>query len=483
MAGLQCVRRMWWEQHERDAPELVPTPFLQSIFDHGNVVGEVARGYVPHGLLIGGPPLSLEDRAQRTREAIDAGARVIYEAAFLADGVFVAVDILERVSDGYVLIEVKSTLDVGDKHIPDVAVQLYALERAGLNVVRAELMHLNRECRYPDLTNLFVREDVTERAREALQSMPAQIARLQSILAGELPTVAIGGHCSTPYACAFERRCWPAKEADGITTLHNLRKAKAAKMIAAGCVSITQLPSDYRATGPAARQIESLRSGHSIIDARLGNALRQFTPPLAFLDFETIAPPIPRWPGLAPMAKVPVQFSVYTVDENGEREHPWLAEGALDPRPALADALLTACAGAQTVLAYQAEFEKSRIKELAAALPDRAAALLDLESRIADVLPVVRDFTYHPAYGGSFSLKKVLPALVDGLGYDDLELADGASAATLLEKLLFDSASLGAEGVAHARSVLTKYCGRDTYGLVRLHARLWELAAAQGAGA
>lgn len=35
----------------------------------------------------------------------------MYEASFIEDDVFVSVDILERRDDGYVLVEVKSTLD------------------------------------------------------------------------------------------------------------------------------------------------------------------------------------------------------------------------------------------------------------------------------------------------------------------------------------------------------------------------------------
>ena len=76
---------------------------------------------------------------------------MIYEASFLAGGVFVSVDILERERNGYVLVEVKATLDVKEEHLPDVALQLHILRQAGLRVTRAEVMHLNRDCRHPDL--------------------------------------------------------------------------------------------------------------------------------------------------------------------------------------------------------------------------------------------------------------------------------------------------------------------------------------------
>ena len=50
-AGLQCHKQLWWKVHEPDSIELVPDSALQSVFDNGSRVGEVARGYVPDGVL------------------------------------------------------------------------------------------------------------------------------------------------------------------------------------------------------------------------------------------------------------------------------------------------------------------------------------------------------------------------------------------------------------------------------------------------
>ena len=104
-------------------------------------------------------------------------------------------DILERDGDAFRLIEVKSSTRLKDEHLPDVAIQLHVLRASGLDVARAELMHLNRECAYPDLEDLFVREDVTA-AVEALQAeLPELIAGQLRMLAGGLPDVPIGAHC------------------------------------------------------------------------------------------------------------------------------------------------------------------------------------------------------------------------------------------------------------------------------------------------
>src|ERR1035437_5869480 len=158
-AGLQCHRALWWKVHDRDAPELETGPELQAIFDQGTRVGDLAREYIPGGQLIDVPYWNADKRIETTRQAIVSGAQVIYEASFRADDVFVSVDILHRAprSRGWTLSEVKSTTKVKPAHIPDAAVQTHVLRRSGLPVLQTELMHLNRECRHPDLSNLFTR--------------------------------------------------------------------------------------------------------------------------------------------------------------------------------------------------------------------------------------------------------------------------------------------------------------------------------------
>jgi len=67
----------------------------------------------------------------------------------------------------------------------------------------------------------------------------------------------------------------------------------------------------------------------------------------------------------------------------------------------------------------------SRIPQLAGWLPDYAQRIRDIHRRLWDLLPVVRNHVYHPAFGGSFSLKAVLPTLVPGMTYEGIEVANG----------------------------------------------------------
>ena len=131
-------------------------------------------------------------------------------------------------------------------------------------------------------------------------------------------------------------------------------------------------------------------------------------------------------------------------------------------------AKINACASARTVVAYNAGFERKRIEEIAAAFPALAPLLLRITARLVDLLPIVRNHIYHPDFHGSFSLKKVLPALVPELSYDGLAIAEGGTASIDLERLLFNGDDLDAASTQQLRGDLLRYCYQDTWGLVKL---------------
>ena len=466
LQGLQCPKLLWWAVHEPDAPELVWDAALQTVLQRGHRVGELARSYVPGGVLIDLPHQDLRARVEATRKAITDGAAVVYEASFLEDGVFAAVDILDLREQ--VLIEVKSTVDVKAQHLPDVAIQLHVVRRAGVPVARVEVMHLNRRCRYPDLSNLFVRRDVTERVEALLPALPAQTEGLLRILEGPLPDVATGAHCYRPYGCPFLGRCWPEPRVLDVENLYHCGPVRAQVLRARGIQSLLDLPEDFSDSGVVRRQLESARTGKLVVEPGLEAALAGFEGPLGFLDFETVAPAIPVWPGCHVYEPVPVQFSLHVEAGAGLRHHAFLASGPSDPRTAIADALIAASAGAKTLLAYNADFERRCILGLADAVPALGGKLRVIADRVQDLLPVIRDHIYHPDFWGSFSLKSVLPALVPEMGYGDLVIAEVQTASAALEALLLEP---GAD-TQELRARLLAYCERDTLALAHLLQRL-----------
>src|SRR2546425_12965556 len=84
--------------------------------------------------------------------------------------------------------------------------------------------HLNPECRHPDLSNLFVREDVTPVVEGVLVGLPEELAAQRRMLAGPLPDVPIGDHCTRPHDCPFLERCWPKLPEHHVSTPYRIER-------------------------------------------------------------------------------------------------------------------------------------------------------------------------------------------------------------------------------------------------------------------
>jgi hypothetical protein len=475
--GLQCHRRLWWQVHEPDAPELEVDPQQQVVFDRGHLVGELARAQFPGGVLLDFGPHERPQRLAATEAALKDGARVLFEASFEAGGVFAALDVLQRGDCGWAVVEVKATLDVKEQHLPDVAVQLHAARAAGIDARRAELMHLNRACAYPHLEDLFVREDVTAQAEALLPAIPEQLRAMRAALDGPVPDVAPGPHCTAPYDCPFAARCHPPLPPHHLSTLYGVRTPRLAAWLAGGVTLLSELPDDAPLTEAQARQVRAVRTGQLVVEGDLAGDLAAVVRPAAFLDFETVNPPVPAWDGCHPYEATPVQMSCHVVGRDGSvQHHAHLAEGPGDPRPALAEAVVRACGDARSVVAYNAAFEARCLEHLAVAVPSLAKPLRALRERLVDLLPVVRDHVYHPAFGGGFGLKAVAPALAPDAGYGHLEVAHGDVASSLLEGLLLAPEKLAPAERTRLRERLLAYCARDTEVLVKVHERLRALA-------
>src|SRR5213596_3126218 len=431
-AGVQCHKLLWWKVHEPLAVELQPDKVLQDRFDQGAHVGTLARGTYPGGVLVDLPHQAVDERVKLTRKLIDDRAPAIFEASFLADNTFVAVDILRPDGKGFHLTEVKAANSQEEKHLPDVAVQVHVLQESGVRITGVDVMHLNRECHFPDLDNLFQRTDVTAAVEPLLNKVGWEIDAQLEMLAGSLPDVAIGLHCHEPYECPFMARCWP-QDRDHIMNLSGVGPKKGCAFLLTGVHRITDLPAQQKLNVTQKRQIRAMRENRLIVEPGLKQALEAFHGRIGFLDFETIQRAVPVWPGMGPWDQEPAQFSYHEFDytrahltpEDEDRGHvEFLAEGPNDGRPLLAERMVAATRNAERVVSFSA-FEKTRIRGLQESVPDLRNELIELEHKLIDLLPVLREHVYHPGFQGSFSLKVVLPTLVTELTYEDLVIVDG----------------------------------------------------------
>jgi predicted RecB family nuclease len=476
VAGWQCPKLLWWKVHEPNAVELQPDRVLQDRFDQGEQVGRLAREQFPDGVLIDLPHTAVQERLTLTRAALEAGAPAIFEASFLESDVFVAVDVLVRERDAFRLIEVKSSSSTKDEHIPDAAIQVWVLRQAGLSVEAVEIMHLNKDYRHPGNGPLFVRDDVTDQVEAFLPSVPSLVEEQLQMLAGPLPEKAIGLQCFEPRDCAFHDRCWP-NDPLHISKLYGCGPKTSASYLHSGVHRIPDIPAGKKLSETAQRQVRSLRDGKLVVEPGLAAALEPFEGPMGFLDFETVGRAVPVWEHLSPWMPAIAQFSYHEEQADGTHSHVgWLAEGPGDPRRELAEAMIAATAGARRIVTYSA-YEKTRIKELQAVVPDLADPLEELLGKLVDLLPVVRNNVYHPDFRGSFSLKYILTPLVPDLTYSDLVIVDGLLASVEIARLLFVAHKIPPAERDRLRQDLLAYCERDTWATVCLLQRLRNLAA------
>jgi predicted RecB family nuclease len=186
------------------------------------------------------------------------------------------------------------------------------------------------------------------------------------------------------------------------------------------------------------------------------------------MDFETLNPAIPRFAGMRPYDQIPFQWSVHLQKEPGRAlEHfEFLATDTNDPRREFITSLCSALGRSGSIVVYNQQFESQRLSELAAWQPDFAGRIKKIQRRLWDLLPVVRNHVYHPAFAGSYSLKAVLPALVPEMSYDGMAVANGQDAGLAWESLV--RGGLDQSERERTRKALLDYCRQDTLALVRL---------------
>jgi hypothetical protein len=269
-------------------------------------------------------------------------------------------------------------------------------------------------------------------------------------------------------------RCWP-QSPDHITKLYNVGPKKAHDYMQTGVHLISRIPPKQKLPDAAKRQIRALKENRLIVEPSLVKALEPFDVRLGFLDFETVGRAIPVWDGMGPWEQAAAQFSYHEARPDGTYGHvEYLAEGPYDARPDIARAMIKATAGARRVVMYTS-FERTHIRALQRAVPMLAPGLRELEAKLLDLHPVIRDNVYHPEFLGSFSLKYVLHPLVPELTYNDLVIVDGLVASVEIARLLFVAQRIPEAERDRVRQDLLDYCKRDTWAMVKVLERLRSL--------
>jgi hypothetical protein len=475
LAGLQCHLRLWYQCYQ---PELAsPVSAAQeAMFQAGREVGALATGLHPEGMLIEPSYQHHEAAVLATRAAMEnPGLPALFEAAFLHDGVRVRVDIWERTARGWNLLEVKSSTSVKEVYLADLAIQYHVVVGSGLRLARAGILHLNRQYEYDgralDLRSLFTFSDLTDTAVAIQKGISARLPVLREMLARpKAPDIRPSRHCLSPYSCEFWEHCTAAMPEFWVLQLSGITQVKLDRLALLGIDDIRDIPAAFPLSRLQARIRDSVLNDREYVASELAADLRDVAYPVHFLDFETMAPAVPRYRRTRPYQAIPFQWSDHILGETGSLEHRYYLCGEdRDPREEFAATLLDAIGERGTIFIYT-NYEREILTRLAREIPTYGVQLLAPGARFRDLQAVIRRSYYHPRFYGSFSLKAVLPALVPELSYESLAIREG-NLASLAYLRMLDSATPYAER-AKIREDLLAYCGHDTLGMVRIREEL-----------
>ena len=469
-----CAKKAYLEKYHKDRAET--SSDTEAAFKIGNDVGDIAKELY-------GTPAAVEieyrfpmsEMIQETTALIAQGFRgPIFEATFQHEGILIRADVLLPDGDGWRAIEVKASTRVKDEHQIDCAIQLWVMRGVGLQVNSIALAHINNEFVYQgdgDYSGLLVEEDITELATAMKPDVLALIKKATKAVSGDMPEVPVGLYCEDPYACAFAGVCWPRDTDYPIRNIGGSRP-RIFEWVSRGFCDVRDVPAEEITAARQQRIYRVTCAGEPEILPGAKEELEALEYPRYHLDFETANPGIPIFEGSRPYQTHAVQWSIHMDDGKGDgslasmQHYEFLDLSGDPPMRPLAEKMIECLGDSGPVFMYTS-YEKGVINELIRLFPDLEPQLQAIIERLYDLAKVVERYYYHPDMMGSFSIKKVVPAMVPSMNYADLEgINEGNGAAMgFVEAVHPDTTP---ERKAELEKQLLRYCRFDTEAMVEI---------------
>ena len=509
-ACTKCNKYAWLDKYIPDKKAPIDE-YTESLFENGHKVGELAKKYFNIDVDVtmpnefGDPDTTA--MVYETQKHIAAGTKTIAEASFDFGGFFCSVDILKRNNDGsYNIYEVKSAKrnlknekardGVKKEYITDAAYQQYVLENLGYKIDKVCVVLLSDTYvrgKTLELDKYFVSVDVT-RFTTALQTMVKdKLAEIATVLnETKEPISKFDKNCKD---CDYFSYCKRNIPSPSVFDIYEKTKPSKHELYNSG-ISFFDAPKYAEKLCEAAKkQIEYYnRPNDAYIDkAAIKEFLDSLIFPLYSLDFETYQATVPEHEGMKVGEVVPFQYSLHVMKvPNGDyregsadlEEHHFIDISGGDPRRAIAESLVKDIPFGACVVAYNESTERNIIERLAKLYDDLADHLRsfgyinsDGNKRYMDPLSLFQNGCYYTsAMGNKFSIKSVLPALYPddpSMDYHNLEgsVKNGTQAMTAILK----AQDASEEERNNIEEDLIKYCALDTFAVVKVIKKLYEV--------
>jgi hypothetical protein len=475
-----CKKNLWLKKHKPELFEGVElSEFEKKIIQEGNDADEAARNLFPKGELVN---IVGVNAVPITKKLIESKIPVIFQGAFLEDEFFIQADILvfNDTLDGWELYEVKASNDVKrvvpHHHVNDLAFQKTVIEKSGVKIVKAGVIHLNGEYRKGKKVNyheLFTIAELTDEVLSAELEVQEQMNDLKAYL-----------HEPEQKGCGCLYR---GQNAQCTTfnysnpevpeySVHNINRIGASKKlfydwIDRGIYTLDDIDNPEKLTGAKKAQYDAYKLGKPVVDRKaIKDALNSLVFPLQFFDYEGYSSAIPRFDNFGAYEQIPFQYSLHILHESGELEHKefLITEPESDLTLPLIERMKKDFDEKGSVISWYKSYEAQRNNKLAELHPKHAQFLEAINDRMFDLYEIFAKSYYVDArFMGSASIKKVLPVIVPELTYANLNISKGDQATEQWEKMIFGNLSKIEKD--EISSNLLEYCKLDTLAMVRIY--------------
>ncbi len=451
---LEAPMHLWAKAHDQLEIKW-HTPYEQHLIQQGQQVEALARDYLEKHWLPCHP-----------------GQQLLWQPTY-DDGQFeIRADalIFDAIASAYDLYEIKSSTSVKKDHELDLAFQVLLLESI-LSLRGIHILHINRSYQDNgsfDPEGFFTIEECSAEVEKRRDNVAKwrQIAR-EVLYLDQPPGLELA--CTKPDSCPCPGLCHPDLPENPIYHIPYFGK-KALALRQEGIRDMKDIPASAALNEKQRRHVRAAQQGKPQMDIpAIRAALAGLTYPLNFLDYETFNPAVPIFPGYHPYEHIVFQYSLHVVDspEEPARHFDCLITHKQDPAPLIVPQLLKHIRKSGAVIVWNQSFEAGRNKDLTDHCPEYAHDLLDINSRLFDLMRIFKDGHYVDArFHGSASLKAVLPVLCPELDYNALEISQGEEA--MLTWWRLQQAEMTPEEQAKIETDLRAYCERDTYAMVAI---------------
>lgn len=483
--GIQCSKALYLYKYHYDLKDPV-SRVQQEKFNRGHKVGKLAQSLFPGGKDCTPPNIMSYDQSIKATEAlVRSKYPVIYEAAFKFRGILVALDILVQKEGKWYAYEVKSSLKISKTYLQDIAIQYHVIENSGLKLEDVFIIHVNGDYTLKnnqlDINELFRIISVKDQVIELQPDIEASISRARSVLSLEdIPEIETGVQCFKPYPCDYLGFCWKGEEKNPILSIAGANISDKIEWIKSGIKEIKDIPVESLTSSRMLAQRESNATKKASINQEmLGDFMQKIQYPLYFFDIEAFQPAIPLFNETSPFQAIPFQFSIhFAASEDAPLEaKEYITNPGEDGREEFLKAFIEATEAPGQILVFNTILEKGILFKLGKLYPKYAKFIKDRMQRMVDLeTPFKKDWYYHPKMNGSYSMKSILPALIDNMSYSNMNVKDGVDAMILYQQLIEEM-----DETIKSKTIqdLLSYCRMDTLALYHVFKSLKKITRQQ----